>query len=82
MIQESNYDDLALQPGEDREFKNQITRTEIEWNQIFQKIKLDSKLSIEAEDMIPDKPHLEPIAVWAIASKEKDNNLVGIATEM
>ncbi len=25
MIQESNYDDLALQPGEDREFKNQLT---------------------------------------------------------
>ena len=25
MIQESNYDDLALQPGEDREFKNQFT---------------------------------------------------------
>ncbi len=24
MIQESNYDDLALQPGEDREFKNQF----------------------------------------------------------
>ena len=25
MIQESNYDDLTLQPGEDREFKNQFT---------------------------------------------------------
>ena len=25
MIQESNYDDLALQPGEDRDFKNQFT---------------------------------------------------------
>jgi len=25
MIQESNYDDMALQPGEDREFKNQFT---------------------------------------------------------
>ncbi len=25
MIQESNYDDLALQPGEDGEFKNQFT---------------------------------------------------------
>ena len=25
MIQESNYDDLALQPGEDREFRNQFT---------------------------------------------------------
>ena len=25
MIAESNYDDLALQPGEDREFKNQFT---------------------------------------------------------
>ena len=25
MLQESNYDDLALQPGEDREFKNQFT---------------------------------------------------------
>ena len=25
IIQESNYDDLALQPGEDREFKNQFT---------------------------------------------------------
>ena len=25
MIQESNYDDLALQPGEDREFKNQFS---------------------------------------------------------
>ena len=25
MIQESNYDDMALQPGEDREFKNQVT---------------------------------------------------------
>ena len=25
MIQEANYDDLALQPGEDREFKNQFT---------------------------------------------------------
>jgi len=25
MIQEANYDDLTLQPGEDREFKNQFT---------------------------------------------------------
>ena len=25
MIQEANYDDLALQPGEDRDFKNQFT---------------------------------------------------------
>ena len=25
MIAESNYDDMALQPGEDREFKNQFT---------------------------------------------------------
>ena len=25
MIQESNYDDIVLQPGEDREFKNQFT---------------------------------------------------------
>ena len=25
MIQEANYDDLVLQPGEDREFKNQFT---------------------------------------------------------
>ena len=25
MIQESNYDDMALQPGEDREFRNQFT---------------------------------------------------------
>ena len=25
MIQEANYDDMALQPGEDRDFKNQFT---------------------------------------------------------
>jgi DNA-directed RNA polymerase specialized sigma subunit len=25
MIQEANYDDMALQPGEDREFRNQFT---------------------------------------------------------
>ena len=25
MIQEANYDDMTLQPGEDREFKNQFT---------------------------------------------------------
>jgi DNA-directed RNA polymerase specialized sigma24 family protein len=25
MIQEANYDDMALQPGEEREFKNQFT---------------------------------------------------------
>ena len=25
MIQEANYDDIVLQPGEDREFKNQFT---------------------------------------------------------
>ena len=25
MITEANYDDMALQPGEDREFKNQFT---------------------------------------------------------
>ena len=26
MIQEANYDDMTLQPGEDREFKNQFYR--------------------------------------------------------
>ena len=25
MISEANYDDMALQPGDDREFKNQFT---------------------------------------------------------
>jgi hypothetical protein len=25
MIAESNYDDMTLQPGEDRDFKNQFT---------------------------------------------------------
>jgi hypothetical protein len=25
MIKEANYDDMTLQPGEDREFKNQFT---------------------------------------------------------
>ena len=25
MIQNANYDDMTLQPGEDREFKNQFT---------------------------------------------------------
>ena len=25
LIMEANYDDLSLQPGEDREFKNQFT---------------------------------------------------------
>ena len=25
MIQDANYDDMTLQPGEDKEFKNQFT---------------------------------------------------------
>ena len=37
MIADSNYDDMTLQPGDDREFKNQFT--EFLKNKIYQKKK-------------------------------------------
>ena len=48
LIQDANYDDMALQPGEDRDFKNQFTEF------------LQKNLPIEEPTLSKNKPNPKP----------------------